>query len=304
MEKIISKEKLQELINLTHTNNQRLTNNKVSQLKWLVMSDELMIDLENLEIPSFLVITRASILYFSQQKGSEKELLETYFDLKIENSENLLNQLQKLKEWTDHFSSSHYKNPKQKKVLDSQFQNFLDFSKLKLQATHEGLPLPDAENGRPHVTSGRCQFNNCDFKPELPTKTYVSWGKTEVRPIEPTNCKEKREIKKNQSEKLIEHLKKHYCYIRGMHSAHEEIISEQKLTIDKVQESGMTQCPSTICNQAQFKTPEELILHLTALGIPPFWNLEMGERATLKYHQFLDGKKFNDFIFKPLANRT
>ncbi len=109
-----------------------------------------------------------------------------------------------------------------------------------IDVPHSGLPPPDPEKGRVHLGWRRCAFYNCN-------KTFTS------------------------TIDLVEHLIKCNVYTNGYHYYHEEAVKDLNLTPEKVIADGNTKCPSLLCNNKDFNTPQELINHLQYLGIEPFW---------------------------------
>lgn len=106
---------------------------------------------------------------------------------------------------------------------------------------HVGQPLPDAKNGRPYIHWKKCYYNNCG-------KSFHS------------------------GQDLISHLEKYGCYSERFHWHHEACIDSQKLTPQKIKSLNIIKCPSMICSKnANIKTCDDVIDHLTELGIHPFW---------------------------------
>lgn len=105
---------------------------------------------------------------------------------------------------------------------------------------HYGYPIPD-ERGRPKLNWLKCAHPKCTLE----------------------SCK-------NPSE-LAQHLKANQAYTRGFHLAHESALERTKLTADQIRATNLTQCPSLICDISSFRTPDDLIYHLTRLGMCGFW---------------------------------
>ena len=122
------------------------------------------------------------------------------------------------------------------------------FNKLdvipKEPPTHIGQPLPDPEIGRPYISYQKCMHKNCN-----------KWFYTD--------------------NDLIKHLKKYKVYTPSYHKLHEDIVQELQLTENKIKEDGIKKCPSWICKEPEFHSPEELITHFQKLGILPFWKSGM-----------------------------
>jgi len=295
MEKIISKEKFQELLNLVQSSELPEAEDHQDQINWLYDSTKTRITLDNLQLPSFLVISRACILYFANHKGTLQKLYQNYFDLAQENPK-IKTDLEDIQRWVELPKiSKSWAN----KLFLRKDNDISDMLKSERFDNHFGLPLPDPVTGRPKITDEKCKFNKCAYHSDEPNKEtakktngWSSWAK-------PPTSDALKAAAKIGSEKLVDHLKTNNCYVKGMHSAHEEVISAQRLTINKVNQEKMTVCPSPICNFPNFDSPEELTLHFMAFGIPPFWNSEMGERATLKYHDLLISKKITNYLFQP-----
>lgn len=98
---------------------------------------------------------------------------------------------------------------------------------------------------------------------------YPSVHPTKGRPkIEWLQCYHDGCMKKfSQPQDLIRHLTVMECYIPYYHKIHEEI----KLTPEIIRRDNITKCPSLICFEKEFDTPEGLINHFRDLGIEPFW---------------------------------
>jgi hypothetical protein len=111
------------------------------------------------------------------------------------------------------------------------------------KATHTGQPLPDPETGRPYIYWRECYHEGCHKK-----FTY--------------------------EHELIEHLKYMGAYTKSYHKIHEDYVSINKLTEDKVIAKKMNKCPAYICN-CTVNSPEEVIAHFRRLGIYPFWKKGM-----------------------------
>jgi hypothetical protein len=106
--------------------------------------------------------------------------------------------------------------------------------------THIGQPLPDPDIGRPYINYKKCMHRNCN-------KCF------------------------NKEEHLIKHLKEFKVYTPSYHKLHEDIITELELTEDKIKKDKIKKCPSWICKEPEFNTPEDLIKHFQKLGLIPFW---------------------------------
>ena len=109
---------------------------------------------------------------------------------------------------------------------------------------HIGQPLPDPNIGRPYISYHKCMHKNCN---EL----------------------------FNTDNELIKHLKQFKVYTPSYHKLHEDIIQELGLTEDKIKIENIKKCPSWICKEPEFNSPEELIKHFQRLGIIPFWKQGM-----------------------------
>lgn len=122
------------------------------------------------------------------------------------------------------------------------------FNKLdvipKEQAIHIGQPLPDPFIGRPYIAYQKCMHTNCN--------EYF-----------------------NTDNELIKHLKQYKVYTPSYHKLHEDIVTELGLTENKIKEEKIKKCPSWICKEPEFNSPEDLIKHFQRLGIIPFWKLGM-----------------------------
>lgn len=109
---------------------------------------------------------------------------------------------------------------------------------------HIGYPLPDSWDGRPRLHWNVCRFPFC--------------GKKFTHP--------------NQ---LVNHLVQCNVYTQGFHHYHEQAVFQTNLTPEKVLNNNIKCCPSIACEHKEFDTPENLIKHLTILGIEPFWKKGM-----------------------------
>lgn len=74
---------------------------------------------------------------------------------------------------------------------------------------------------------------------------------------------------------LIKHLKKFKVYTPSYHKLHEDIVQELGLTENKIKTENIKKCPSMICKEPEFHSPDELITHFQRLGIEPFWKIGM-----------------------------
>jgi hypothetical protein len=284
MDNLITLHKLQDLVNLVHTNNQILTQDSNEQLEWLFNSANLKINLDNLEIPVYLVVNRVCILYFVNIKKTSHELHISYFNQNTDNS-IIIDGLVKLEKWVNSNKTQNTQT----------FQAFIPeicslFTKKNAVSTHFGVPFPDSLTGRPKISDKICKFECCTFNQGCSEKPINKLHEKQI-------IFKKKIDERNARQALVDHLKNHTCYVAGMHTAHEEVISKLNLTSKKIIAEGMTSCPSPICNHSVFKTPDKLILHLTALGIPPFWNSSIGIKATLDYHNYLRTFHLNKTIF-------
>lgn len=127
--------------------------------------------------------------------------------------------------------------------------------------THIGQPIPDPDIGRPYISYQKCMHKNCN------------------------ECFD-------TENDLIKHLKKFKVYIPSYHKLHEDIIQELQLTENKIKEENIKKCPSWICKEPEFHSPEELIIHFQKLGILPFWKL--GMKFDLKNYEFNKNIKLFD----------
>lgn len=109
---------------------------------------------------------------------------------------------------------------------------------------HKGIPLPDKNRGRPKLDWCVCQHEGCAEKFNSPSG-------------------------------LVNHLMKFGVYTKGYHSSHEHGVSYNNFTPTKVINQNITKCPSWMCKDKCFSTPQELIEHLEILGIKPFWKIGM-----------------------------
>jgi hypothetical protein len=269
MDTLISLEKLHTLSNHVHIDNQTLTESLEDQLTWLYDSTKFKINLDNLEIPLNLVINRLCILYFVLTKKSAQELYQSYFDL----DKNETDTIEKLVSLEFLVNSKPLSKLQELRTIAHELCK--TYPKLP---SHIGLPLPDTLTGRPRINDRLCKFEGCTFN-------HVS---SNINTDTDTSSKKLIKIhNKAQMVDLVDHLKEHKCYIAGMHSAHEIAISKLKLTPSKIIDENITVCPSTICDHPSFKTSTHLILHLTALGIPPFWHSDIGSISTQQYNDYL-----------------
>ncbi len=126
------------------------------------------------------------------------------------------------------------------------------------QTKHKGQPLPDPDLGRPKLNWKYCQYTGC--------KQCFS-----------------------STSALVNHLIQSNVYTRGFHSSHEDAIKLNNLTPEKILTNNITKCPSYICENKTFKTPQDLIEHIKLLGIEPFW--EKGMELTCSESR----KKLPDF---------
>uniref|UniRef100_A0A6C0E608 RING-type domain-containing protein n=1 Tax=viral metagenome TaxID=1070528 RepID=A0A6C0E608_9ZZZZ len=309
MDTFISQKKLNELNNLVHTDNQKLTQSRKEQLEWLYNSSKLKIDLDDLEISPLLVINRLCILYFITTKKSSQELYQSFFDLcdqskstdsilddsdsETEESDNtndvnIMDNLIGLEFWVD-FNNNDKSLKKIENILNMKAvvnDVILETSDKLAAASHLGFPLPSSLTGRPRIQDTCCKFEGCKFNHKL---------KDELGTFTKKSAKQK---KNEMMLSLVDHLKTHNCYVAGLHAAHEVAVSKFNLTTQKILDENITVCPSTICNDPTFKTPAKLILHLTALGIPSFWNSDIGSDATLRYNDYILTLDIKSVIFK------
>jgi hypothetical protein len=103
---------------------------------------------------------------------------------------------------------------------------------------HVGYPIPDSKLGRPKMEFKTCYYKGC--------RCEFAHGS-------------------GLKEHLEEKLPNFHNYFHVSHESH-------NLTPEKVLASGMTQCPSHLCDQkSRIFTPEELCDHFKSLGIAPFW---------------------------------
>lgn len=105
---------------------------------------------------------------------------------------------------------------------------------------HGKYPLVDPDNGRVHLEWLVCYHENC-----MKLCSSIS--------------------------QLTHHLKEHGCLTHHFHRKHELAIEKISLTPEKILLNNITCCPSPICDIGNFNSSEELIKHLTLLGIKPFW---------------------------------
>jgi hypothetical protein len=135
-----------------------------------------------------------------------------------------------------------------------------------MNISHQGLPIPHSINGRPKIGWCECYYDGCHNKFE-------------------------------SGQELIDHLKYYGCYTPNYHVCHEEIVLQNnKITPKYFIENKITTCPSWICKNKNFVSPEEVIEHFQELGIYPFWQ----EGITIKpktgdinYLNKLDTKFYN-----------
>jgi hypothetical protein len=114
----------------------------------------------------------------------------------------------------------------------------------KQPPTHIGQPMPDPDLGRPYIDWLECEHQNCHKK-------------------------------FNTDKELIKHLIEFKVYTPSYHKLHEDIINEMKLTEDLIKNINIKKCPSWICKESEFSTPDGLIEHFKRLGIEPFWKKGM-----------------------------
>ena len=74
---------------------------------------------------------------------------------------------------------------------------------------------------------------------------------------------------------MLKGVKEFKVYTPSYHKLHEDIIEEMKLTEENIKEIGMKKCPSWICKEEEFHSPEDLIKHFQRLGLKPFWKIGM-----------------------------
>lgn len=120
------------------------------------------------------------------------------------------------------------------------FELIQTLAKRWKQINHYGYPMPD-ERGRPRLNWLVCTHPACRVECKHPSE-------------------------------LTNHLINNKTYARGFHLAHETALKEHALTIDKVMTENLTQCPSLICDVGGFSSPQDLILHLSRLGMDGFWD--------------------------------
>lgn len=118
--------------------------------------------------------------------------------------------------------------------------NFMNDNETNQKYIHCGLPIPDPEKGRPFICWKKCCYDGCN-------KIF------------------------NSQDKLIEHLESLSCYTPRYHHIHEQYSLLNKLNPEIIKEKDMIKCPVYICQNGNFKSPEQLIEHFTILGIEPFW---------------------------------
>jgi len=138
------------------------------------------------------------------------------------------------------------------KIKNINLQNYDNIKKLSTKVKfndidntdyHDFYPIPDKLYGRPYISQKVCKHYNCNknFSTEL---------------------------------LLIKHLESHYAYRASCHTAHENVVSYNKLTPEKIINTKMTKCPSWICKESfRTFTPENLCEHFKILGIKPFWKV-------------------------------
>jgi hypothetical protein len=149
--------------------------------------------------------------------------------------------------------------------------------KTAFDIKHTGYPLVHPEKGRPCIGWTICHYENC-----------MKWCVSEKY--------------------LLKHLKEHDCLTHHFHRKHELAIYNLNLTPEKVLMNKIIHCPSPICDTGKFKSPHELIRHLTLLGIEPFWkkgvdvrNLPDLEQEQNYVYTELSKKKFPVFtLAKPI----
>jgi hypothetical protein len=132
---------------------------------------------------------------------------------------------------------------------------------------HENYPLVDPTRGRPKIDWCICYHEKC-----------MKWCTTESH--------------------LLHHLKEHGCLTHHFHKKHETAVYNQYLTPEKIIQNNIIHCPSPICDTEKFKSPQELIRHLTLLGIPPFWKYgmnvkDLGEIEDIDYYVYKELEKKN-----------
>lgn len=121
---------------------------------------------------------------------------------------------------------------------------------------HKFYPLPNPNLGRPNLYWYYCAHYGCK-------KSF------------------------NTPSDLVNHLVKMHSYKRGYHLAHEQRINALKnFTPQYILKSKLTMCPSFHCDKV-FNTPEDLIKHLTVLGIKGFYN---GQNEEDLIYELSDGK--------------
>lgn len=139
--------------------------------------------------------------------------------------------------------------------------------KKPTDANHANYPLVDPIRGRPKIDWCVCYHENC-----------MKWCVTEKH--------------------LLHHLKEHECLTHHFHKKHETAVEMLSLTPEKILANNIIHCPSPICDVGKFKSPQELIRHLTLLGIPPFWKHGMDVRNLGEF------ETFETHIYKELENKT
>jgi len=70
---------------------------------------------------------------------------------------------------------------------------------------------------------------------------------------------------------LIRHLIDKGVYTPGFHLAHEYGVRRTRIVPSYIKEQKILYCPSYVCDKSKFNTPEDLVDHLTRLGMPGFW---------------------------------
>ncbi|AYV75899.1 MAG: RING finger domain protein [Terrestrivirus sp.] len=124
--------------------------------------------------------------------------------------------------------------------IEKLFKVELDLEKC----VHVGQPIPDPNIGRPYIDWKICKYPYCG-------KNFPS------------------------GTDLVRHLEKMGCYIDRFHWYHEGIVKAKNLTPQKVIDEKINACPSVICGNSDISTPEDVIEHLTELGIEPFFQQGM-----------------------------
>jgi hypothetical protein len=106
---------------------------------------------------------------------------------------------------------------------------------------HANQPIPDPQDGRPHLNWKKCRHYGCG-------RLF------------------------NSDNALVAHLTENDNYTPSFHICHEKAVEYLGLTPEKVLQESISRCPSFVCTeQDKHTTPEKLITHLKILGIPPFW---------------------------------